>query len=90
MTRSPYKRKTPSRRKASSRSRRLAGGNKLLPVSTLPRNCNQGIDCIEYKGGYFSVANADGAEDGCKVVKTLDGLESGIYTYVLFANGSTS
>ncbi len=81
MTGSPYKIKTPPR---------LAGGNKLLPVSTLPRNCDHGVDCIEYKGGYFSVANADGAEDGCKVVKTLDGLESGIYTYVLFANGSTS
>jgi hypothetical protein len=79
----------PSSPRKRKNSRRLRGGNTVLPVSGFQRQCSHGQDCIEYGGKYFSVKNASGADDGCRVVKSLDDLEAAVYTYILFTGGDT-
>jgi hypothetical protein len=76
--------KSPKRRRKSPKKKRIRGGGApLRPVSSFPPMCQHGEKCIPYNGKYFSVENADRAEE-CRIITTLDGIENGIYTYILY------
>ena len=76
--------KSPKRRRKSPKKKRIRGGGApLRPVSSFPPMCQHGEKCIPYNGKYFSVENADRAEE-CRIITTLDGIEDGIYTYILY------
>jgi hypothetical protein len=72
-----------------SPNRKIRGGNILRPVSNFPNMCSQGQKCISHKGKFYSVQNATENEE-CRILSTLDGIERGIYTYILFIQNSSS